>query len=404
MKSQPCFSSHSLRIGNPNHITPWGRYRHGCDPPDSRQSFSSSFFNNFRPPDLYGCHSTDFPKIRTLSFVCNSLFAGIPNLLSGQPPWLTTALKSNNKIATACLVFVCMLLNLATLSLTALSAMAAEEPEASASAKDHLIPLMVRLEQALHFNAPDGQNVTVSPGMYLVEPMTQGEPHLVLWDEHGRVTLQATRTTHDQRVVKPEAFLIREDDNEDIHHVVVFISDGTALEATGSVSSIQTRGNFRVTRRYQLDQATGVVRFGDGQQGRRLPADQSNISAQYREGLGSQGEIEQLKLQMYMERRAKAMETLSNILKSLQGPFQLENDFDRPGNDYAQHMEVSPESCRTRCAGDGNCQAFTFVKPNPGPPQGQCFLKRSEPQPVANRCCVSGTRSSRKETIIRNMK
>jgi len=98
------------------------------------------------------------------------------------------------------------------------------------------------------------------------------------------------------------------------------------------------------------------------------------------------------------------METLSNILKSLQGPFQLENDFDRPGNDYAQHMEVSPESCRTRCAGDGNCQAFTFVKPNPGPAQGQCFLKRSEPQPVANRCCVSGTRSSREETIIRNMK
>jgi len=34
MSSQMCyFSSRSRRIGNPNHSTPWGRYRHGCDPP-----------------------------------------------------------------------------------------------------------------------------------------------------------------------------------------------------------------------------------------------------------------------------------------------------------------------------------------------------------------------------------
>jgi len=299
---------------------------------------------------------------------------------------------------------MCTLLNLDTLPLTALSAMAAEEPESSASAKDHLIPLMVRLEQVLHFDAPDGQNVTVSPGMYLVEPMTQGEPHLVLWDEHGRVMLQATRTTHDQPVMTPEAFLIREDDNEDIHHVVVFISDGTALEATGSVSGIQTRGNFRVTRRYQLDQATGVVRFGDGQQGRRLPADQSNISAQYREGLGSQGsEISMIQLQSLISKRAQALSVTTNLLNSLHERFQLEEATDRPGNDYARHMENNPESCRTRCAGDESCQAFTFVKPNPGSAQGSCFLKRSEPQPVANSCCISGTRSSNEQKIIRNI-
>jgi len=34
MTSQPCFSSRLPRIDNPNHSTPWGRYRHGCDPPD----------------------------------------------------------------------------------------------------------------------------------------------------------------------------------------------------------------------------------------------------------------------------------------------------------------------------------------------------------------------------------
>jgi len=300
----------------------------------------------------------------------------------------------------ACLVLVCILLNPGIFSLTAT---AAEEPGTPASANDRLIPLMVHLEQSLHFDAPDGKSVAVSPGIYLVEPLTQGEPRLALWHEHGTVTLQATRTTHDQPVETPEAYLIREDDNEDIYHVVVFIPGGTALEATGSVSGIQTRGNFRVTRHYQLDTTTGVVRFGNGLQGRRLPQGQANISAQYRNGSGSQGSIEGQRMQSKMDRYVKASETFSNLLKSLHGQFQLEEATDRPGNDYVRHMEGSPEACRTRCAGDGNCQAFTFVKPNPGAAQGQCFLKRSEPQPVANHCCVSGTRSSREETIIRNI-
>ena len=33
MKPQAFFSSRLLKSGNPNHSTPWGRYRHGCDPP-----------------------------------------------------------------------------------------------------------------------------------------------------------------------------------------------------------------------------------------------------------------------------------------------------------------------------------------------------------------------------------
>lgn len=337
------------KSGNPNHTTPWGRYRHGCDPPGS-------------------------PR--------NAL----------------------NPLTTLRFMLITVLLNLGTFPITGFPAMSDEQAEVSPSTNNRLIPLMVHLEQSLHFDAPDGQSVEVSPGMYLVEPLTQGEPRLAFWHDQGTVTLQATRTTHDQPVETPEAYLIREEADEDIYHVVVVMPDGTALDATGSVSGIQTRGNFRVTRHYQLDAATGVVRFGDGQQGRRLPTVQSNISAQYREGLGSQGQEESHRIQLYMERKSKAIQTISNVLKSLQGAFQWEIDIDRPGNDYAQHLAESPESCRTRCAGEGNCQAFTFVKANPGSAQGQCFLKRSEPQPVANHCCVSGTRSSRQEKIIRNMK
>jgi len=206
-------------------------------------------------------------------------------------------------------------------------------------------------------------------------------------------------------VETPEACLIREDDHEDIYHVVVFIPGGTALEAIGSVSGIQTRGNFRVTRHYQLDPATGVVRFGDGQQGRRLPTSQPNVSAQYRDGLGSQGgaELSMIELQSVISKRQTALALTTNLMNSLHGKFQLEEATNRPGDDYARHTEESPESCRRRCAGDENCQAFTFVKPNTGSTQGPCFLKRSESQPVANHCCVSGTRSSNEQKIIRNI-
>jgi hypothetical protein len=181
-----------------------------------------------------------------------------------------------------------MVLNLIPVVTSGFSTQSANDPPGDSTKEQSLFPLIVQFDQPLNFNAPDGQIVVVPSGTYLVEPVTQGEPRLVFWHEHGSATLQAARTSHDQRVETPEAYLIREDDDEDILHVVVFIPDGTAFESTGSVSGIQTRGKFRVSRHYQLDPATGVVQFGDGQQGRRLPTGQSNISPQYRQGSGSQ--------------------------------------------------------------------------------------------------------------------
>ncbi len=301
-------------------------------------------------------------------------------------------------------VLAFMMLNLVPLGTSAFSSQSTGVPSDHSTEDRGLAALIVHVDQALKFNAPDGHIVVVPPAAYLVEPVTQGESRLVLWHEHGIVTLQADRTSHDQRMETPEAYLILEDDNEDIQHVVVFIAGGTALDATGSVSGIQARGKFRVSRHYQLDPATGVVQFGDGQQGRRLPTGQSNISAQYRQGSGSQGsELSMIELQSVISKRQMAVQLTTSLLNKLHGQFQLEEATDRPGNDYARHMEDSLESCCTRCAGDGNCQAFTFVKPNPGSAQGQCFLKRSEPQPVTNHCCTSGTRSSTQDKIIRNM-
>jgi len=265
MNSQSSRSLHTPKREKPNECIPWSRYRHGCDPPVSQ----------INPPHL-------FPNIAT--------------------------------------IIIIVLLNFSLLSFSAFSARAAEEPDTSTLANNKLTPLLIHLDQSLHFISPDGQSVLVFPGAYLVEPLTQSEPRLVLWHEHGIVTLQADRTSHDQRVKTPEAYLIREDGNEDIHHVVVFIPDGTALEATGSVSGIQTRGKFRVSRHYQLDPATGVVRFGDGQQGRRLPTGQSNISAQYRQGSGSEeSELDMIQLQSVIAQRQTALALTTNLIKCFYG-------------------------------------------------------------------------------------
>lgn len=349
MNSQSSRSLHAPKREKPNACIPWSRYRHGCDPPVSQ----------INPPHL-------FPDIAT--------------------------------------IIIIVLLNFSLLSFSAFSARAAEEPDTSTLANNKLTPLLIHLEQPLHFNDSDGQHLVVSPDMYLVEPITQGEPRLTFWNEHGTITVKASRTEHDQPTQTPEAHLIHEAANKDILHVVVFLPDGIALEATGSLSGIRTRGDFRAARHYQLDSSTEVVRFGDGRKGRRLPTVQSNISAQYREGLGHQdSELSMMQLQSLISKGQLELALTISLLNSLHGQFRFEEGTDRPGDDYARHPENDPEACRTRCAGDENCQAFTFVKPNPGPAQGQCFLKRSEPKAVANHCCVSGTRSTNEQKIARNI-
>lgn len=301
-------------------------------------------------------------------------------------------------------VLIFMMLNLVPLGISAFPSQSADDPTHHSTEDRGLSSLIVQLEQSLHFDAPDGQIVVVPPGAYLVEPVTQGESRLVFWHEQGKITIQATRTAHGQDINSREANLIQEDANQDVYHVAVFLPGGKALEAVGSVSGIKTRGPFRVTQHYRLDQATGRVQFGDGREGRRVPRSTSNLTSQYRHGSEFQdNELAMLQIQSAMSQRQRSLTLAQNLLNSLNGRFQLEEAIDRPGDDYAQHKTESPESCKTRCAGDGNCQAFTFVKSAQGATQGQCFLKRSEPTPVDNHCCVSGTRSTAQEKILRNI-
>lgn len=270
------------------------------------------------------------------------------------------------------------------------------------------------MEQPVHFTAPDGASLLVQADDYHVEQTT--ETHIRLVPEKGGqpILIAAETTTHDIEVSQPFPLLLAL--NEDSRNLVLLFPDGSALDAAGSLSGIQSRGLVRPRRHYhlayQLDQATGQVQFGDGVVGKRPPGGQSQVASNYRVGAGSMGnigataqssELAMIDLQSIVSQRQLAVSLAQNIAAAQNEPFHLEYNTNRPGSDYAQRAVASPESCRTTCSADGTCQAFTFVKPPPGSATGQCYLKRNVPAAVPNPCCVSGKRKSTQADVIGNI-
>ncbi|NOS78720.1 MAG: hypothetical protein HOP35_12320 [Nitrospira sp.] len=278
-----------------------------------------------------------------------------------------------------------------------------------------ITPTMILMETPVHFTAPDGGPVVVAPAEYRVEQRTESQLRLVPENGGQPLLLAAVLTTHDIEVSKPFPLLLAL--NEDARNLVLLFPDGSALDAAGSLSGIQSRGLVRQRRHYhlayQLDQATGQVRFGDGVTGQRPTGSQSQGASNNRVGAGSIGnigatstagaELSMVELQSVLSNRAMALALATNIAAAQNEPFHLEYNMDRPGNDYGQRTTVSPEACRAICLADGSCQAFTFVKPPAGASAGQCYLKRAVPAQTANPCCISAKRTSTQQELIGNI-
>ncbi|MGH7230896.1 MAG: PAN domain-containing protein, partial [Nitrospiraceae bacterium] len=71
---------------------------------------------------------------------------------------------------------------------------------------------------------------------------------------------------------------------------------------------------------------------------------------------------------------------------------QQEHGVDRPGADYRNFdLEASnPKVCRSACADDKQCRAWTYVKPGVQGSKARCWLKTIAPTPRVNSCCTSG--------------
>lgn len=279
---------------------------------------------------------------------------------------------------------------------------------------DERAALFLQLDKPVHFTAPDGTPVLVPSDDYLVEQTTDAQLRLVPSSGGSPLLLAAEQVTHDIDLSAPIPLLAF---NDDARNVVLLMPNGTALDAAGSLSGLLTRGIVRPKRRYQLayqlNPATGEITFGDGVTGQRLPTSQSNVSANYRAGAGALGnvgastsaesELHLIQLQSLVSQRQQAIALASNVSAALNQGFRLEYNTDRPGNDYGQRATNSAEACRTICSADGNCQAFTFVKPPAGSSTGLCFLKRTVPTPVGNSCCISAKRKSTQDEMIGNI-
>ena len=70
-----------------------------------------------------------------------------------------------------------------------------------------------------------------------------------------------------------------------------------------------------------------------------------------------------------------------------------EPNTDRYGSDYKCLRGVeTPAACRSLCAGEAECRAYTWVKPGAIEPQAICCLKNAVPGATRNDNCVSGVK------------
>lgn len=68
----------------------------------------------------------------------------------------------------------------------------------------------------------------------------------------------------------------------------------------------------------------------------------------------------------------------------------LEEQTDRPGEDYSQTNSDDPVKCRAKCLKDKSCAAWTWVQEGVQGDKGQCYLKDRVPSARPADCCVSG--------------
>lgn len=75
----------------------------------------------------------------------------------------------------------------------------------------------------------------------------------------------------------------------------------------------------------------------------------------------------------------------------------LEFDTDRPGNDYRDfgisNVDLRNQAeliCKSACEKEGQCRAWTYVKPEREGAKARCYLKTAVPARRKSNCCISG--------------
>lgn len=117
---------------------------------------------------------------------------------------------------------------------------------------------IVQIDRDTHFLTPDGEDVVVFPGAYLVQSEKNG---LRLIAEEGTgsesVVIAASDQTHQQKLTGPTVLAISEKEDEQV--VALLMPDGKGWEAMGSHSGVVSRAAPRHrTPQSQLQQAIAL--------------------------------------------------------------------------------------------------------------------------------------------------
>lgn len=87
---------------------------------------------------------------------------------------------------------------------------------------------------------------------------------------------------------------------------------------------------------------------------------------------------------------AKPAKTSDNV------EFTTELNTNRPGSDF-QNIELKEASvpvCKTMCAENLQCQAFSYAGPGVISPGARCILKNTVPEPVVAEGYISGVKTT----------
>lgn len=98
----------------------------------------------------------------------------------------------------------------------------------------------IAFNQNVHFSAPDGSDVVAAPGAYDVEAVGASALDLAPTAKTPRLRVQAVAANYDLEVSSPVALALPGE--EDAHHVVLLLPDGSGLDAVGFLSGVRGRG------------------------------------------------------------------------------------------------------------------------------------------------------------------
>lgn len=130
-------------------------------------------------------------------------------------------------------------------------------PQQDASQADDAT--IVTLPQAVHFQTLEGTDLVVEVGSYRVERAAPGGLTLKAVDTTGMATVKTGQTTHDFKLRGPVALVAPEGD--DTRHIALLFPNGEALDASGSLSGVQSRAvSSPMISRMALQQSVQVLR------------------------------------------------------------------------------------------------------------------------------------------------